>query len=255
MKKVFNISHILLALLMAFAVSSCTDGYDYDSAGAPQGEQVYFSNELASKVQTSDKANSFTVELSRINTKGELNVPISVTMSEGSIYKLESNTATFKDGESTAEIKFTYDPSKVVVEQFYDITLSIAKDEYTTVYGLSSYTFKAGYSYTFAHLGIGLLTSSFMGDQGEFEWQKANEGEVYKALAPYSDDYYLLFKVADDGKTVTVDKQPVCVLSKYGVVSAEGSGILENGVITVNLKFTVSAGSFGVFKEVFKLPE
>ena len=47
--------------------------------------------------------------------------------------------------------------------------------------------------------------------------------------------------------------------AQYGAVSVAGSGELENGVITVDLEFTVvldgQVGTFGVFEEQLVLPE
>lgn len=109
--------------------------------------------------------------------------------------------------------------------------------------------------YTYSAIGAGALNSEFFGDEWEFEWEKADQITWYKALSLYEDGYDVVFKVAADGKTVTVDEQPIASdISGYGTAYVAGDGVLENGVITVTLEFTVSAGSFGTAKEVLKLP-
>ena len=114
--------------------------------------------------------------------------------------------------------------------------------------------------YTYSAIGTGTLLSEFFGDEagpakGEFEWEKADQTTWYRALSPYDDGYNILFKIASDGKTVTVDEQAISSdISGYGTAYVSGSGTLVNGVITVTLEFTVSAGSFGTAKEIFTLP-
>lgn len=114
--------------------------------------------------------------------------------------------------------------------------------------------------YTYSAVGTGLLRSEFFGDEtgpatGEVEWEKADQITWYRALSPYDDGYDIVFKVASDGKTVTVDEQPIASdISGYGTAYVAGSGTLIDGVITVTLEFTVSAGSFGTAKEIFVLP-
>lgn len=109
--------------------------------------------------------------------------------------------------------------------------------------------------YTYSAIGTGTLQSAFFEAEGEFEWEKADQTTWYKALSPYDDGYNIIFKIADDGKTVTVDKQAITGdISGYGTGYVEGKGELVNGVITVNLDFTVSAGGFGSSKEIFILP-
>lgn len=115
--------------------------------------------------------------------------------------------------------------------------------------------------YTYSAIGTGTLTSEFFGDAagnpavGEFEWEKADQTTWYRALSLYDEGYDVIFKVASDGKTVTVDEQAITSdISGYGTAYVAGSGTLENGVITVTLEFTVSAGSFGTAKEKLTLP-
>lgn len=109
--------------------------------------------------------------------------------------------------------------------------------------------------YTYSPLGTGSIQSEFFEAEGEFEWEKADQITWYKALSLYDDGYDVVFKVAADGKTVTVDKQAITSdISGYGTAYVEGSGELADGVIKVTLEFTVSAGSFGTAKEVLTLP-
>ncbi len=109
--------------------------------------------------------------------------------------------------------------------------------------------------YTYSPLGTGTISSEFFEFEGEFEWEKADQITWYRALSPYEEGYDIIFKVAVDGKTVTVEKQAIASdVSGYGTAYVEGKGELANGVIKATLEFTVSAGSFGTAKEIFILP-
>ena len=100
--------------------------------------------------------------------------------------------------------------------------------------------------YTYTSLGTGTLNSTFFEATGTAEIQKADQTTWYKAIGLYEEGYDIIFKVAQDGKTVTVDQQAAASdISGYGTLYVAGSGTLENGDITVELEFTVSAGSFG----------
>lgn len=109
--------------------------------------------------------------------------------------------------------------------------------------------------YTYSPIGTGVLKSEFFAYEGEFEWEEADDISWYKALSPYDNGYDILFKVAADGVTVTVDKQAIIKdISGYGTGYVAGKGELVGNVITMTLEFTVSAGGFGTAKEIFVLP-
>jgi hypothetical protein len=68
---------------------------------------------------------------------------------------------------------------------------------------------------------------------------------LYKAIAVYEEGYDIVFQVGADGRTVLVARQAACSdINGYGTAYVAGNGTLENGVITVTLEFSVSAGSF-----------
>lgn len=145
MKKLFKYAYVALVGVMVFALNACTNDYEYDPASKENlGEQVYFSNNLGSKIELPTDGNSFTVNVCRVNTEGELTVPITVTMEDGSIFRAAARTVTFADGQDTAPFVFTFDPEDVVYGDYATIKMQISDETYTTPYGLASYTFEAG---------------------------------------------------------------------------------------------------------------
>lgn len=133
---------MVLASLVAFAISSCTSDYDY--TGAPKvANEVYFSNTQQSKIELSKSNSSFVVTLHRVETKGELTVLLNYTPDEGSIFSVP-NHVTFADGEAEAPITITYNPKDLQYGTYNGGTISVANEDYDTTYGIGSFTFKAG---------------------------------------------------------------------------------------------------------------
>ena len=103
-------------------------------------------------------------------------------------------------------------------------------------------------------IGIGMLSSSFFGGEGECEFYKASPVLKYKAIGPFEEGYDIVFDVADNN-SVTVAQQAVySSYGSYGTLYVSGNGALQSNKITVNLTFRVSAGVFGAFTETFILP-
>lgn len=81
---------------------------------------------------------------------------------------------------------------------------------------------------------------------------RAGHAEWYKVPSIFEEGKDLVIKV--EGTSANVDQQDVFTHPTYGSVYVAGSGVVENGVITLTLQYTCSAGSFGTFNDVLKLP-
>lgn len=142
MKRIFKLTYTALVVVMAMAVSSCTNDYDYEWATA-EGEQVYFSNELSESVELSATASIVNVPIKRINTSGELTIQLDVTIPDGANYTIPTQV-TFANGANEANIAVGYDPNNIEYGKYDEITIAVKDASYTTPYGASSYTFNAG---------------------------------------------------------------------------------------------------------------
>lgn len=143
MKIRFHIAALLVPVL-ALIMGSCTDEYEYSGAKA-EGEQVYFSNALSSTVELTKTASTIDIPMKRIETSGELTVPLTVTIPDGADYKIPAQV-TFPDGSADAVLTLTYDPSKIEYGKYDTLTVAVQDAQYTTPYGASSYTFAIGMS-------------------------------------------------------------------------------------------------------------
>lgn len=193
MKRIFKFSAMLFASVMALALGSCTEEYEYSGAKA-EGEQVYFSNELPSTVNLSQSESSVQIPINRINSEGALTVDFDVTVSADSKVTVP-NSVTFAEGETEANLTISYDPASIELGHYDNVTISIKDANYTTPYGNSSYTFSIGLS----------------------EWETLGEGLYRDGIYP---SFYGL-----DALTYNVEiQQSVITPGMYRIVSPYGAG-------------------------------
>ena len=158
MKK--NIYSLFLAIFALAGFTACSDSEDYKWADVPANAQVYFSKDLPAQQNISNKTNSFTIPVNRVKTDEAITVPVTLT-SEDNFLSAPSSVA-FAAGQATADLVLSYDPEALVYDKFKEATLSIADAGYTTPYGATSYTFKAGALSPYAPIGNGTLTEGYL---------------------------------------------------------------------------------------------
>lgn len=191
MNKIHNLFTTLLLAVTALTLGSCTEEYEY-TAATVEGEQVYFSNALASTQNISDTESSFNVSLNRIKTDGELTVNLTLDDASG-IYSIPSSVS-FADGEDEVSIPVSYDPTKLEYDVFNDVTIAIADVDYTTPYGNSSYSFSAGMPSPYVSIGTGKFSDTYFGsvlgiESVDVEFlQNQNDPRLIRIVHPY-DEY------------------------------------------------------------------
>jgi hypothetical protein len=159
MKK--NIYSLFLAVIALAAFTACSDSdNDYQWASVPGNAQVYFNNGLPSKQNISNKKNSFTVPVNRVKTADAITVSVSIA-SDDNFFTAPSSVS-FNAGEATTNLTISYDGSALEYDDYKSITVSISDESYTTPYGASSYTFKAGAPSPFKSIGKGTMVEDYL---------------------------------------------------------------------------------------------
>lgn len=164
MKKI--IYSLFLALVGMAALTACSSNdNDYEWATV-SGEQVYFSKDLPSVQNISKKESSFIIPVNRVNTKGSLDVPLTLTSTDN--FLSGPSSVSFADGQSTANVTLTYDPEALAYDQYKEATLAIGTEDknITCEYGATSYTFTAGVPSPFKTLGTGKFEENYMWETG-----------------------------------------------------------------------------------------
>lgn len=157
MKSIYQYLGILSMLLCCLGFGACTDEVEYSPAELPAHVQAYFPNNLATQVDMDRHGNSFTIEVSRMDTKTETTVELTSVDKSGKF--TIPTTATFKAGESVAPIVITYNYSEEAFpfEEYFPITISLAGKEYNTPYVSTSYSFKAGIPAPYKKIGTAMF--------------------------------------------------------------------------------------------------
>lgn len=178
------------------------------------------------------------------------------------IYELTSDKNTYIDanGESAYLDHVIADGiqlEEISGESTQDIILTGLIGDYTITAVAVSGSQKKAFETTFYGiqwdlLGEGVYYSTMFSEEFPIEIRKAAHAEWYKISEPFEEGLDLIVKM--DGNNANIEQQYVFTHPTYGAVYAEGNGILENGYIDMYLSFTCSAGSFGEYEEIIKLP-
>lgn len=214
-KYYFNLFIALMAVMGFTACSSDKDDYEWATVS---GNQVYFSNTLPSSYSISNNTNSITVPINRVKTDEAITVNLSHTDATG-FFNVPS-TVSFAAGESKANITITYDPEKVAYDENHKDTLKIASEDYTTIYGASTYGFSAMMPSPYKSLGKGVYKDTFFGYTTSVDiYQNTEQKNTFRL--------YGMFKPVDDGNA---DEYLQITIMQPGTVLAEQT-ITEEGLI------------------------
>lgn len=255
--KLYRLFYATCIAVSALFTSCDTENVDIIYQGDTMG--VTFATASQSVSFPSTGYEGFEVEVIRAKYTEAASVPVSAKLinANGELVDVPSTisvpaTVDFAAGENISSVYVSV--GDITPGENYRLALSI-DDSMAPVDAIMTKTITIFRDYTYSVIGIGEVQSSFGGMAWEAEVQKADQISWYKIVDMYDTGYDVVLKVAADGKTVTVDQQAITSdISGYGTGYVAGSGMLENGVIEVDLEFTVSAGSFGVYTEKVVLP-
>lgn len=196
MNKILKNGAMAFVALAATALTACVDDYSYTPSKDETGVQAYFSNSLGTKFDVDLNGNQLRVPVNRANrtNAATVQVQISSTSGDGKLFTFPSSELSYAAGDSVAYLNFSYDPSKMNYGQYDTITVKIADQTATTVYGNSEYTFAAGASAYRDMDGTGYyreaVVAEVYGVGGETYPVKIQENVVekgkYRVVNPYS---------------------------------------------------------------------
>lgn len=174
-----NILKYTLSVLFVASLASCTtEKVQYDFQANPGPHVTFQSDKLKLPGVTEEDNNKLFVPLYRANLNGEATVAVALDCPEG-LLELASETVTFKDGESVAQIELNYDYSQLTAKP-ESVTLSIVDEKDLAFEGYASTTFSFVKYLNYELVGTGYYYSYAFGD-----WEQ----DVYKAEG---EDYYRL---------------------------------------------------------------
>lgn len=251
MTKIYNrIIGLLMSLCLVVAFTACNESVDYEMASVPNNAQVFFHNNISTKVNLSNKERTFTIPVYRLDTIGSLTVPVTFSYDEEGVFTLPTSV-TFEDGSRVAYMEIGYDASKFEYDVYVPLTATIDESQ-STPYGFNSIDFQVGIPATWTTLGKATYCEVFIGDllglPAEYE-VTIQESDVkpglYRLVAPYgsvypyygyrdeydtSKSYYLEIDATDPDKVI-IAEQETGIDMGYGMTSVLSMAYyyIENG--------------------------
>lgn len=270
-----KLGKIFMFVAMAM-VGLCTTSCDDDDDWAPGNQPGQYKDSGVGFDETDNfiigiDTKTITISISRANGQGELTVPL---ISSGtSKYLKVPESVTFANGATEAEVSIEVDPEMTAFTEF-PLAISIP-EAYTNPYAEGAVSNLKIFCTVLKEDYKPAYTTTYSSERFEDEWEQSVEYSellgIYRMPNLYSDlNVYFIYSKDENGnvnfdfcdETGKADKEfSAYTHSKYGLVTAsypnsKAEDLVINGnVVTANLEFTVSAGSFGEFVESFTLPE
>lgn len=219
--KIDKILALSMASLMTVAFTACDSEDESYEWASVSGSQVYFNNSLAKEYVLSMNESSFNIPVSRVSDTDAINVPLNVSLEEGSLFSIPQSVS-FAAGQKEASIQVSYDPANIVFDKFETVKISLADASLTTEWGISEYVFTAGVPAPWVSLGMATVVDDYITGIFGVEnvaWQvELQENQLYpgyyRLVNPYgagypynepgdfdaSQDYYLEIHAEDPSK-------------------------------------------------------
>lgn len=222
----------------------------------------YFEKSVLGFEVSEETGGSVTFDVARFNELGDPNVEVELILPEGvssDVFSLASNKAVFKDDEFTTSLKLNFDLSKMTVPTVYELQVAIKT---SPVFGTSiPLVININKEWVFdKELGKGVFTSDAFGfENKEVQLMGINGSEnVYMIKDAYATGYPLQFALLDGGKDIIFQDQVIGLThasyGSYFVRLADFKYDAETKTVHLWLYKLVSAGSFGIYEEIVKLP-
>uniref|UniRef100_UPI0032164701 hypothetical protein n=1 Tax=uncultured Draconibacterium sp. TaxID=1573823 RepID=UPI0032164701 len=250
---------IIVAVVALFA--ACEDEVERELSPEPNpnSTNVYFSNDNVSSVVLSIESTSFDVIISREVSSSEQTVSLTAENAYSEIFSIPESVS-FAAGESQKTITVEVS-DKIVLMESYHLAIAVDQDQ-TNPYKEQDVFPRIELSISkedFAPYADGTFTSVFFEDFWDATLEYSPATEQYRLKDCWMSGYNYLFKVAEDGTITQVPEtsESGYVHSTYGMVSVtaqDGSNFnSDTNTYTFVLKWTVSAGSFGVYNDTFEI--
>ena len=187
MKYINKLFGTFAAVCLLLGGTACTEEAEYTAAEPQSATQPYFPTNLASQIDLTEDATSFTVQVSRLATGSELTVDLVKSDDEEGLFTVPA-TATFATDATTADITIGYDPAKFELDEYMPLTITIATEGLDNPYSSNTYSFTAGIPAPYVTIGEATFTDNgYFGGTVEVELQQHSlDANQYRLVAPYA---------------------------------------------------------------------
>lgn len=265
MKKLFNLNYIVLLAVLAL-FSACTEDNEYVPAGPCAETNAYrfaADQNVAPVLALTDSV--YVVTLERDNTEEEVTVALNV---KGDTDMLKApSTVTFAAGEAQVSLNIEIAPSMEAFKNYYlEISIdeslvnpylpdnnsvcivSLMKEDYVP-YAMANYVW--GFIGGLEHKQVIEYSAILDTYRMKAPWADPVAADLYVNYVGYGaeDGEDVCFSINEETGEITVNPTAIktgVVHPSYGSVTANfEAGLVQEGVLLFQYKWTVSAGSFG----------
>lgn len=128
-------SSILAVMALGAALTACNETSDVVYVPGAQDPGAFFASNIVTAYNLAEDATSFDIVVSRTS---DLITEANVSLTDESKLFTAASAVVFEQGEATAPLTLTFDPTKMEVGKAYPLTLTIAD---ASTYGLGTYEF------------------------------------------------------------------------------------------------------------------
>lgn len=192
MNKIYSLSKSLaVAAFALFAVTACSDGYEYTPDGTTKGMkgQIYFAQNLPSTIEISDGQSEIDIPVSRANKEGEITIGLSAIQAEPAIFNVPDEI-TFADGETEVVLTVTFPADAFEYDVAHDLEIKLNDETLTTPYGNSNYKASVVLPAPYESIGMGKFKDDMIG-YGDFYDVEILRNKVnptmYRLAKPYDE--------------------------------------------------------------------
>lgn len=243
-----------LLVLFTFLIVSCEQDAEKVKYDGKVGRDASFASTILKRDLPATDNGLLQIPIYRgISTK-EDTVVIAYT-DASSLFSLESNEIIFEKGENIAYAVINYTFANLDPTKSYALVLELPEGAFTPNAGINKLTATVKMKLEYSLLGTGHLVSEFFEDEWDVDVYKAEGIEAYSLKDCYVTGYDIKFIIKDGA--IICDKQNTGYNDPtYGYVyfNSESTSAPVAGGVNFDVKFTVTAGSFGVYAESLTFP-
>lgn len=261
------LKYIFISAMAMFALVACDPQVDPYTPGQPtntNGDNIYFSAENPAKYQLGLSDNSFVVAIERDPVDHAVTVPLTANTSTPEVFTVPASV-TFEAGQTYAEITVGFNNAEV----FTDYQIEIAVDEGLTYQYAEQYVYPRFAAtvlqedYKVVHTGVYYNDFPPAKAETEQDLEYSEMLDLYRLSNVWGTGVGFTFAFNPDAEKEEdiVTKLPGALAtglfhSSYGYITATADASQtfyepDEDAIYFAFEWTVSAGSFGVYYNVF----
>ena len=184
--RINQLSKAISAFAIGLALLACSKEFNYTPAEPEDASKTYVTVDMSAPRSLDIDGADINLTFVRNNASGPLEVGL-VLNDESGIFKLESPTAKFADGEKTANAVVSYSYDALVPETIYNISVAVANADYTSQYMPSA--FPVACKKAWQNLGMAQWYDDWwIGGPFEKQLLKSPDGsETYRLINPWDE--------------------------------------------------------------------